>query len=161
MTTTTTPSILSLCFCSAAAANFSRPILYPNLFRPNLNSRRNPRLLVLHKSPLSSRSALRVPALSSINDGTSELNHDSFPPSSPSDEYFVESSIDVKLPRRSLLVQFTCNSCGERTKRLVNRVAYERGTVFVQCAGCRQYHKLVDNLSLVVEHDFRNDFNED
>jgi hypothetical protein len=45
---------------------------------------------------------------------------------------FQEATIDIKLPRRSLLVQFTCNACGERTKRLINRVAYERGTVFLQ-----------------------------
>lgn len=66
-----------------------------------------------------------------------------------------EATIDLKLPRRSLLVQFTCNKCGERTKRLINRVAYERGTVFLQCAGCQVYHKFVDNLGLVVEYDLR------
>ncbi|KAF6150696.1 hypothetical protein GIB67_020779 [Kingdonia uniflora] len=43
-----------------------------------------------------------------------------------------DTSIDLQLPRRSLMVKFTCNSCGERTKRMVNRLAYERGTVFVQ-----------------------------
>jgi len=42
------------------------------------------------------------------------------------------ATIDLNLPRRSLLVQFTCGVCGERTKRLVNRLAYERGAVFVQ-----------------------------
>ncbi|NP_001309777.1 etched 1 [Zea mays] len=67
----------------------------------------------------------------------------------------TEAAIDIKLPRRSLLVQFTCNACGERTKRLINRVAYERGTVFLQCAGCQVYHKFVDNLGLVVEYDLR------
>lgn len=41
-------------------------------------------------------------------------------------------NIDIKLPRRSLLVQFTCDVCGERTKRLVNRLAYERGLIYVQ-----------------------------
>ncbi|CAO2179291.1 unnamed protein product [Urochloa humidicola] len=67
----------------------------------------------------------------------------------------TEASVDIKLPRRSLLVQFTCNACGERTQRLINRVAYERGTVFLQCAGCQVYHKFVDNLGLVVEYDLR------
>jgi hypothetical protein len=43
-----------------------------------------------------------------------------------------EATFDIKLPRRSLLVQFTCNKCDARTKRLINRVAYERGTVFLQ-----------------------------
>ncbi|KAI3950502.1 hypothetical protein MKW92_053189 [Papaver armeniacum] len=69
----------------------------------------------------------------------------------------VGASIDLKLPRRSLSVQFTCNQCGERTKRLVNRLAYERGTVFVQCGGCLKHHKLVDNLGLIVQYDFRKD----
>ncbi|XP_043715159.1 uncharacterized protein LOC122663623 isoform X2 [Telopea speciosissima] len=44
----------------------------------------------------------------------------------------TETTIDLKLPRRSLMVHFTCDVCGERTKRLINRLAYERGTVFVQ-----------------------------
>ncbi|KAM0823801.1 hypothetical protein ACQ4PT_070628 [Festuca glaucescens] len=67
----------------------------------------------------------------------------------------AEATFDIKLPRRSLLVQFTCNKCDARTKRLINRVAYERGTVFLQCAGCQVYHKFVDNLGLIVEYDLR------
>ena len=43
-----------------------------------------------------------------------------------------DATIDIKLPRRSLLVQFTCDLCGERTNRLVNRLAYERGLIYVQ-----------------------------
>ena len=37
--------------------------------------------------------------------------------------------IDLQLPRRSLLVQFTCNICQGRSERLVNPVAWERGMV--------------------------------
>ncbi|KAE8776788.1 hypothetical protein D1007_50520 [Hordeum vulgare] len=69
----------------------------------------------------------------------------------------AEASFDIKLPRRSLLIQFTCNKCDARTKRLINRVAYERGTVFLQCAGCQAYHKFVDNLGLIVEYDLRDE----
>lgn len=65
--------------------------------------------------------------------------------------------LNLNLPRRSLMVSFNCDACGTRTKRIVNRHAYERGTVFVQCAGCEAYHKLVDNLGLIVEYDFRED----
>ncbi|KAK4763872.1 hypothetical protein SAY87_013310 [Trapa incisa] len=68
-------------------------------------------------------------------------------------------TVDLKLPRRRLLVQFTCNECGERTSRLVNRLAYERGLVYVQCAGCLRHHKLVDNLGLVMEFDLREETN--
>ncbi|CAM0881618.1 unnamed protein product [Alopecurus aequalis] len=48
----------------------------------------------------------------------------------------AEADFDLKLPRRSLLVEFTCNKCDARTKRLINRAAYERGTVFLQGARC-------------------------
>ncbi|CAF2085143.1 unnamed protein product [Brassica rapa] len=69
----------------------------------------------------------------------------------PEEEESKDSSevayVDIKLPRRrSLQVEFSCNSCGERTKRLINRLAYECGIVFVQCGGCLKHHKLVDNL---------------
>ena len=37
--------------------------------------------------------------------------------------------IDLQLPRRSLLVQFTCNVCQGRSERLVNPVAWHRGMV--------------------------------
>ncbi|KAI4313995.1 hypothetical protein L6164_026938 [Bauhinia variegata] len=76
-------------------------------------------------------------------------------PEPESDNSEAGATIDLRLPRRSLLVQFTCNSCGEKTKRLINRLAYERGVVFVQCAGCLRHHKLVDNLGLITEYDFR------
>ena len=104
------------------------------------------------------------------------------------------ASVDIKLPRRSLQVEFSCNSCGVRTKRLINRLAYERGLVFVQvksyvclivretkhshlvgligfkgicsssrwqCGGCLKHHKLVDNLGLIVEYDFRKETSKD
>ncbi|XP_073064240.1 uncharacterized protein [Primulina eburnea] len=66
-----------------------------------------------------------------------------------------EASINLNLPRRSLLVIFTCNACGARSQRLINRLAYERGLVYLQCSGCSQYHKLVDNLELVVEYNLQ------
>lgn len=37
--------------------------------------------------------------------------------------------IDLQLPRRSLLVQFTCNKCQGRSERLVNPVAWHKGMV--------------------------------
>lgn len=66
-------------------------------------------------------------------------------------------NIDLNLPRRRLQLSFTCDACGARTQRLINPNAYARGTVFVQCAGCEVYHKLVDNLGLIEEYDFRKD----
>ncbi|KAK9934848.1 hypothetical protein M0R45_021977 [Rubus argutus] len=48
----------------------------------------------------------------------------------------TDATIDIQLPRRSLLVKFTCDLCNERTSKLVNRLAYEKGLIYVQCAGC-------------------------
>lgn len=71
--------------------------------------------------------------------------------------FFQDVQIDLNLPRRRMLVEFTCNVCNTRTQRLINPEAYKRGTVFVQCAGCEAYHQLVDNLNLIQEYDFRKD----
>ncbi|KAK4597259.1 hypothetical protein RGQ29_015008 [Quercus rubra] len=49
----------------------------------------------------------------------------------------TDANIDIKLPRRSLLVQFTCDVCGERTERLINRLAYERGLIYIQVGSCQ------------------------
>ncbi|OAY79676.1 Mitochondrial protein import protein ZIM17 [Ananas comosus] len=99
--------------------------------------------------------AIRSVVCTSVPNSSENYNADSS--KSPSQE----AAFDIKLPRRSLMVQFTCDSCGERTKRLINRVAYEKGTVFIQCAGCLVYHKFVDNLGLVVEYDLREEHDVD
>ncbi|MED6217994.1 hypothetical protein PIB30_022905 [Stylosanthes scabra] len=116
----------------------------------------NPPSIVASRSRilLTARLAGRVCTVNGL------MGDDSFTSAEPESNNSEEgASIDLNLPRRSLLVQFTCNSCGERTERLVNRLAYERGSVFVQCAGCFQHHKLVDNLGLITEYDFRKETN--
>ncbi|KAK6116384.1 hypothetical protein DH2020_049846 [Rehmannia glutinosa] len=85
-----------------------------------------------------------------------ETEQSSFPKNSQQ-----EAFIDLKLPRRSLLVTFTCDACGSRSQRLINRLAYERGLVYVQCSGCSQYHKLVDNLGLVIEYNLQDEIDLD
>nr|CAD1823961.1 unnamed protein product [Ananas comosus var. bracteatus] len=87
----------------------------------------------------------------------SSENYDADSSKSPSQE----AAFDIKLPRGSFMVEFTCDSCGERTKHLINRVDYVKGTVFLQCAGCLVYHKFVDNLGLVDEYDLREEHDVD
>ncbi|KAI8539249.1 hypothetical protein RHMOL_Rhmol09G0167300 [Rhododendron molle] len=112
------------------------------------------RLSVSHKIGIVPTHVSRVPILCCLADNSVESVPSESAPTSATED-LKEATIDLKLPRRSLLLHFTCNACGERSKKLINRVAYERGTVFVQCAGCQQHHKLIDNLGLVVEYDFR------
>ncbi|KAB5538268.1 hypothetical protein DKX38_015801 [Salix brachista] len=129
------------------------PLLCPNSYKPISFSTTNPRLrisqteAILAKRSLLINLCFKLRAIFGILLLANNCGLDDALPES--------ATIDIKLPRRSLLVQFTCNECGERSQRLINRLAYERGLVFVQCAGCERYHKLADNLGLVVEYDFR------
>lgn len=58
----------------------------------------------------------------------------------------------TRSPRRTQHLEFTCNVCGERNKRLVNPRAMRRGTVIVKCAQCGNHHKIVDHLQLFQEY---------
>ncbi|MCO5548284.1 hypothetical protein L7F22_001741 [Adiantum nelumboides] len=89
--------------------------------------------------------------LRSVSLSNGSPNEDSSSPASDGHK----SKTDTNLLRRRLQVSFTCDACGERSQRLINPHAYTRGTVFVQCAGCEVYHKLVDNLDLIEEYDYR------
>jgi len=67
------------------------------------------------------------------------------------------ASVDLQLPRRSMLVTFTCNKCDTRTERLVNPVAWNKGMVICQCAGCQAWHQLADAAGLVDEIRYTDD----
>ena len=56
-----------------------------------------------------------------------------------------------RIAKRTLLVSFKCNVCEERTERLVNPLAWNKGTVFVQCKNCEIWHRIKDNLNLIDE----------
>ncbi|XP_065880183.1 uncharacterized protein [Euphorbia lathyris] len=135
--------------------------LSTSFFKPISSSKRhsfssNPRLVISQTKLASSRCGHRIAAVA----GLADRNSETYPEAEVNDSN-VGASIDTKLPRRSLLVQFTCGECGGRTQRLINRLAYEQGTVYVQCAGCERYHKLVDNLGLVIEYDLREEMTEE
>ncbi|XP_044491260.1 mitochondrial protein import protein ZIM17 [Mangifera indica] len=146
-----TSSITSLSFPTIKPNNSINSLIGPNSFKPIcFSNRTTPTLTGLRISKVNGLlrdHQYRVLAVSELK------------PESELSDSNKDTTIDIKLPRRSLLVQFTCNECGERTQRFINRLAYERGLVFVQCAGCRRHHKLVDNLGLVVEYDLREEIN--
>ncbi|KAL2904920.1 Polyphenol oxidase chloroplastic [Bienertia sinuspersici] len=172
MTTTNITAIFSLLPPSSTSSYHLPTTSNPtsNCFPPKFLSKQNPRLRVSHNATRSSKLGYWLQSCCSSNAG---INSDI------TDDSSKKSSLNIQLPRRSLLVQFTCDACGEKTKRLINRLAYERGTVFIQGRinirynvsqlrlllvskipmlwRCLQHHKLVDNLGLVVEYDLRND----
>lgn len=62
-----------------------------------------------------------------------------------------DNQIQLPKVKRSAELSFTCNKCEHRTTRMVNPEVYKKGTMFVQCAGCEAWHKMVDNLGLIYE----------
>ncbi|CAA3001017.1 DNL-type zinc finger protein [Olea europaea var. sylvestris] len=128
---------------------------FPRLnFRLSQKNLISPRLRICYKRKTTVEKCLRVPATFCLMGSNSEACPETDQTYVPNDAA-KEAAIDLKLPRRSLLVTFTCNSCDARSQKLINRLAYERGLVYVQCSGCSKYHKLVDNLGLVVEYNLR------
>lgn len=120
-------------------------------FGPNSKLFTHSRLSISYGKKKALKQWFRLPMISCVMEDCSE-EYPEPSESSVSKNSQEEAVIDLKLPRRSLLASFTCNACGARSQRLINRLAYERGLVYVQCSGCSQYHKLVDNLGLVVEY---------
>ena len=80
--------------------------------------------------------------------------------SSSDDEGEDEGRASVQLPRTRRRVQmtFTCNKCEGRTMRMINPEVLERGTMWVQCGECEEWHQIVDNLGLIF--DFTGDYTE-
>ncbi|KAK4260908.1 hypothetical protein QN277_003969 [Acacia crassicarpa] len=123
------PSAIASVSCSTDQKSPPIPLQYCGFFKPSsvsgLKSRvSNYRLKFSNSTAVVTRRAFKVRA---VVDGDSATG-----PQPESDNSENGASIDLKLPRRSMLVEFTCNLCGERTRRLVNRLAYERGVIFVQ-----------------------------
>lgn len=85
-----------------------------------------------------------------ISDGRSNATE-----GKPSVEEEPKDGIPIGEPsrRRATKMIFTCNKCGIRTERRVNKDNLTAGTTWVQCGNpsCSVWHKIVDNLGLVYE----------
>lgn len=45
-----------------------------------------------------------------------------------------------------MIIGFTCKSCSTRSHHLMGKLAYKKGTVIIQCPGCKQRHLIADHL---------------
>ncbi|XP_073284475.1 uncharacterized protein [Primulina huaijiensis] len=107
-------------------SRFFKPNFYPNSghFTPS-------RLRISYRVKKAFEQCHREPIISCLVEDCSEAYPEPIL-SSVSKNAQEEASINLNLPRRSLLVTFSCNACGARSQRLINRLAYERGLVYVQ-----------------------------
>ncbi|CAL8461908.1 g1439 [Coccomyxa elongata] len=71
--------------------------------------------------------------------------------SNDGDEEDTGAWVQLEMPRRSRQVTFTCNKCDGKTTRMVNPIAWDRGTVFVQCGTCEAWHNIKDAAGLIEE----------
>ncbi|KZV55325.1 hypothetical protein F511_18857 [Dorcoceras hygrometricum] len=142
--------IVSPCF-SRSFSHFHGPD-----FGPNSVLCTHSRLSISYRKKKELKQWFGLPMISCVIGDCSE-EYPEPAQSSVSKKSQEEAVVDLKLPRRSLLASFTCNACGTRSERLINRLAYERGLVYVQCSGCSRYHKLVDNLGLVIEYNLQDE----
>lgn len=48
-------------------------------------------------------------------------------------------------------LRFQCNRCGACNVNQVNPLAWQKGTVFIECGKCHVRHKMCDHLDIVHE----------
>lgn len=46
-----------------------------------------------------------------------------------------------------MLIGFTCKPCDQRSHHLMSKLAYEQGTVLIECPGCKSRHLIADHLN--------------
>ena len=50
------------------------------------------------------------------------------------------------VPSSRLLLGYTCKKCQKRSYKSISKLAYNKGVVIVQCAGCQGRHLIADHL---------------
>ncbi|KAI9376242.1 DNL zinc finger-domain-containing protein [Aspergillus egyptiacus] len=78
-------------------------------------------------------------------------------PSSPLTDHSSSAETDASNEEQNRLrreqepayqLTFTCKPCGERSSHRVSKHGYHRGTVLIQCPGCKNRHVISDNLNI-------------
>ncbi|XP_062073740.1 uncharacterized protein LOC133777970 isoform X4 [Humulus lupulus] len=136
---------------SFSTTDSHRPIhsnLFSNTYKPFSASKTYPSITLSRPSSKNSapKRAYKSSVISGLGNRSSETH-----PESESSVSNSDATIDIKLPRRSLLVQFTCELCGERTQKLVNRLAYERGLIYVQATTTTSPPQNTDTITELVD----------
>lgn len=62
------------------------------------------------------------------------------------------ASFKVEDPQ--LMIAFTCKKCDTRSSHTFSKQAYTKGTVAIQCPGCKNRHLIADNLKIFKDNKF-------
>lgn len=60
----------------------------------------------------------------------------------------------LKVDDPQLMIAFTCKKCDTRSSHTFSKQAYLKGTVLIQCPGCKNRHLIADNLNIFKDHKF-------
>lgn len=58
-----------------------------------------------------------------------------------------------KIEQPKYAITFTCKACEHRSSHRMTKHAYHKGTVLIQCPGCRSRHLIADNLKIFSDKD--------
>lgn len=53
------------------------------------------------------------------------------------------------------MIAFTCKKCNTRSSHTFSKQAYTKGTVAIQCPGCKNRHLIADNLGVFKDNNFK------
>lgn len=59
-----------------------------------------------------------------------------------------DKSATLKADDPQLMIAFTCKKCDTRSSHAFSRQSYYKGTVLIQCPGCKNRHLIADNLKI-------------
>lgn len=62
------------------------------------------------------------------------------------------ASFQVDNPQ--LMIAFTCKKCDTRSSHTFSRQSYYKGSVLIQCPGCKNRHLIADNLKIFKDDNF-------
>ncbi|SCU96219.1 LAME_0F15390g1_1 [Lachancea meyersii CBS 8951] len=54
----------------------------------------------------------------------------------------------IKTDKPAMMIAFTCKKCNTRSSHTMSKQAYTKGTVLIQCPGCKSRHLIADHLKI-------------
>lgn len=64
------------------------------------------------------------------------------------------NTASFKVQDPQLMIAFTCKKCDTRSSHTFSKQAYTKGTVAIQCPGCKNRHLIADNLNIFKDQKF-------
>lgn len=61
----------------------------------------------------------------------------------------------LKVDNPEMMIAFTCKKCDTRSSHTFSKQAFQKGTVLIQCPGCKGRHLIADNLKIFKDNKFK------